>query len=69
VLLPFIKKGIERGEKAFHIVDPDLREKNLERLRSASPNGPGNRTVNEELRNKTDPCPLLSTIEVRYGIQ
>ena len=23
VLLPFIKEGFERGEKAFHIVDPD----------------------------------------------
>ena len=22
VLLPFIREGIERGEKAFHIVDP-----------------------------------------------
>ena len=26
VLLPFIKEGFERGEKAFHIVDPELRE-------------------------------------------
>jgi hypothetical protein len=24
VLLPFIREGIERGEKAFHIVDPRL---------------------------------------------
>ena len=35
VLLPFIKEGFERGEKAFHIVDPELREEHLERLRSA----------------------------------
>ena len=35
VLLPFIKDGFERGEKAFHIVDPKLREEHLERLRSA----------------------------------
>lgn len=35
VLLPFIKEGFERGEKAFHIVDPRLREEHLRRLESA----------------------------------
>jgi len=35
VLLPFIKEGLKRGEKAFHIVDPKLREEHLDRLRSA----------------------------------
>src|SRR5215212_9864644 len=34
VLLPFIKEGFERGEKAFHIVDPNLREEHLRRLES-----------------------------------
>ncbi len=34
VLLPFIREGFERGEKAFHIVDPRLRESHLERLES-----------------------------------
>ena len=34
VLLPFIKEGFERGEKAFHIVDPQLRREHVERLRS-----------------------------------
>jgi MEDS: MEthanogen/methylotroph, DcmR Sensory domain len=34
VLLPFIKEGFERGEKAFHIVDPRLREEHLRRLAS-----------------------------------
>lgn len=34
VLLPFIKEGLERGEKAFHIVDPNLRDEHFERLRS-----------------------------------
>ena len=29
------KSGIDRGEKAFHIVDPNLREEHLERLSSA----------------------------------
>src|SRR3954463_716042 len=34
VLLPYIKEGFERGEKAFHIVDPRLREEHLRRLES-----------------------------------
>ncbi len=34
-LLPFITEGFERGEKAFHIVDPKLRENHLERLGSS----------------------------------
>jgi len=35
VLLPFIKDGFERGEKAFHIVDPQLRAEHRLRLASA----------------------------------
>lgn len=35
VLLPFIKEGFERGEKAFHIVDPKLRAEHVLRLASA----------------------------------
>jgi len=35
VLLPFIKEGIEKKQKAFHIVDPLKRADHLERLRSA----------------------------------
>jgi hypothetical protein len=35
VLLPFIKEGFERGEKAFHIVDPRLRAEHRLRLASA----------------------------------
>src|ERR1051325_6242229 len=34
VLLPFIKEGFERGEKAFHIVNPALRQEHLRRLES-----------------------------------
>ncbi|MGR8932404.1 MAG: MEDS domain-containing protein [Gammaproteobacteria bacterium] len=34
VLLPFIKEGIERGEKAFHVVDPKLRKEHLHYLES-----------------------------------
>src|SRR3984893_18638059 len=32
VLRSFIKEGLERGEKAFHIVDPALREEHLKLL-------------------------------------
>jgi hypothetical protein len=35
VLMPFIKEGIERKQKAFHIVDPRQREDHLSRLRKA----------------------------------
>jgi hypothetical protein len=33
VLAPFIREGIERGEKAFHIVDPQLKDDYVRRLR------------------------------------
>lgn len=32
VLLPFIREGIDRGEKAFHIVDPRLMDDHFRRL-------------------------------------
>jgi len=35
VLLPFIKEGLEHGEKAFHIVDPKLRGEHVGRLEAA----------------------------------
>jgi len=35
VLLPFIVEGIDRGERAFHIVDPAMRTDHLERLSAA----------------------------------
>jgi hypothetical protein len=34
VLLPFMHEGIDRGEKAFHIVDPELVDDHLSRLRA-----------------------------------
>lgn len=34
-LLPFIREGIERGEKAFHIVDPRLVDEHFRRLKDA----------------------------------
>jgi hypothetical protein len=38
VLLPFIKDGFDQGEKAFHIVDPKLREEHRLRLMSTGIN-------------------------------
>jgi MerR family transcriptional regulator, light-induced transcriptional regulator len=35
VLGPFVKEGIDLGEKAFHIVDPARREEHLHRLQAA----------------------------------
>ena len=35
VLRSFIKEGFERGDKAFHIVDPSLWEDHLQRLAEA----------------------------------
>jgi len=35
VLLPFIKEGLERGDKAIHVVNPRQRDEHLRRLASA----------------------------------
>src|SRR5207244_13604067 len=35
VLLPFIKDGLEAGEKVVHTVDPQLRDEHLQRLAAA----------------------------------
>jgi len=35
VLRSFIKEGFDRGEKFFHIVDPEMREEHLKRLAEA----------------------------------
>jgi hypothetical protein len=38
VLRSFYKDGIDRGEKAFHLVDPELREEHVKRLAEAGIN-------------------------------
>src|SRR5260370_11666211 len=38
VLRSFIKDGFERGDKAFHLVNPELREDHLKRLAEAGIN-------------------------------
>jgi hypothetical protein len=35
LLLPFIREGFDQGQKAFHIVDPALREEHKRRLQGA----------------------------------
>jgi MEDS: MEthanogen/methylotroph, DcmR Sensory domain len=35
VLIPFIKEGIERGDRAFHVVDPQHRQDHIQRLLEA----------------------------------
>ena len=55
VLLPFIKDGFERGEKAFHIVDPKLRAEHRRRLESAGIDVASAETSGQfELRNWAD---------------
>src|ERR1700716_442880 len=38
VLRSFIKDGFDRGDKAFHLVNPELREEHLKRLAKAGIN-------------------------------
>src|SRR3954454_1672676 len=55
VLLPFIKEGFERGEKAFHIVDPKRRVEHALRLASAGINvEAAEKSGQFELRNWAD---------------
>jgi len=35
VLMPFIKEGFQRGDRAFHVVDPKHRAEHLRRLQTA----------------------------------
>jgi MEDS: MEthanogen/methylotroph, DcmR Sensory domain len=41
VLRSFIKEGIDQGDRAFHVVDPELREDHLRRLAAAGINVDG----------------------------
>lgn len=55
VLLPFIKEGFERGERAFHIVDPNLRDDHTKRLSAVGIDVEGAQANGQfELRNWED---------------
>ena len=55
VLLPFIKEGFECGQKAFHIVDPKLRERHVQWLASVGIDvAAADRSGQFELRNWAD---------------
>lgn len=55
LLLPFIKEGFERGEKAFHIVDPELRDEHQQRLEAVGIDVPAAEKNGQfELRNWAD---------------
>src|SRR5690348_9572793 len=57
MLLPFIREGSERGEKAFHIVNPQLREEHLRRLQNAGiPTAEALRTRQLEVRSWDETC-------------
>jgi hypothetical protein len=52
VMLPFIVDGLARGQKAFHIVDPDLRAAYVSRLMAAGVDMPTRQASGQfELRN------------------
>jgi len=54
-LLPFIQEGFTRGEKAFHIVDPTLRQDHLGRLQSGGIDVAAAEGIGQlELRNWAD---------------
>ena len=50
-LLPFIKEGLDLGEKAFHVVEPGRREGHLDRMRAA-----GIDTADAERRGQLELC-------------
>lgn len=55
VLLPFIVEGFEQGDKAFHVVNPELRDEHLRRLSAAGIDvAEGERTGQLEVRRWED---------------
>ena len=41
VVLPFVKKGLSKGERAYHIVDPSRKEEHIQRMTQAGINVDG----------------------------
>jgi hypothetical protein len=55
VLLPFIKEGFERGDKAIHVVNPKQRNNHLQRLAAADIDAAAaQRSGQFELRSNTE---------------
>ncbi|HEX4056674.1 MAG TPA: MEDS domain-containing protein [Tepidisphaeraceae bacterium] len=54
VLLPFIKEGIERGDKSFHIIDERRRQEYLGRLMAAGVDPSTEKTGQLEVRGWED---------------
>ena len=55
VLLPFIKDGFESGQKAVHVVNPDQRDKHIQRLATAGIDcSAAEKTGQFELRTNTE---------------
>ena len=55
VLLPFIKDGFERGDKAVHVVNPEQRDDHLQRLAAAGIDTNATEQSGQfELRTNTD---------------
>jgi hypothetical protein len=55
VLLPFIKEGFERGDKAVHVVNPDQHQDHLQRLAAAGIDAPTAQQNGQfELRTNTE---------------
>ncbi len=52
VMFPFIADGLARGQKAFHIVDPDLRAEYIDRFQAAGVDMPARQASGQfEIRN------------------
>jgi MEDS: MEthanogen/methylotroph, DcmR Sensory domain len=55
VLLPFIKDGFERGDKAVHVINPEHRQDHWQRLVAAGIDAPAAEKVGQlELRTNTE---------------
>jgi len=48
ILTPFVKEGLERGEKVVHIIDPKLRDDHVARLRAGGVPVDGAKTTQHE---------------------
>ncbi|MBV8377583.1 MAG: MEDS domain-containing protein [Verrucomicrobia bacterium] len=54
VLLPFIKEGVKKGDKSFHIIDERRREDFVKRLRASGIDSSSERTGQLEVRGWED---------------